>query len=477
MTPPAAGGEYWKCELPEGIGSETAFASVRLRQGDRIWTTPPRWIDDLSALRDAGQSAWLVEPFRGLERSATSAEQRQMLDDLQEVARTLFNDSASFPDPGFGPGRREKTDDGAPAAPVNPNDLICHLGEPQDSLQQLGSSSQGSLSLTGILRLLFDAEGDVGGPGAAARDDHIDEGQLPEHDDEPDSVKQPGNGTAEQQVAPIEERYRERLAAEMETFLGEISSSVFAERCTATQMVQAVAFPLAVALRGQRRGWVSPALAEKWGLEVFSILFRGRRSGAGGLLRTVEDRYAQNGQTATFREVVGGGTLWIVLVATLGNAQWQGVGTDIDKAIALREVFTAQPLLASARPDSVAGLLGKIRIDDARSFLAVVAPTATRLLNQIEDVLRPSWEAEIRAQTGRSMAHRTGDLLWREGVGWAICLADASAGSDLPIWVRLRGVEKNIARGYYVNVTELAARGPDLKAMVRDLRACVGRRE
>lgn len=149
---------------------------------------------------------------------------------------------------------------------------------------------------------------------------------------------------------PVEERFRERLAAQIATFLGELSSTTFAERCTATQMVQAVSFPLAVALRGQGRGWVTADLAEKWALEVFSILFRGKTSGSGGLLRAVEHRYVQNDQKAIFDDVVGDGTLWMVLVATLGNANWQGVGTDIDKAVALREVFTAPQLLATLHP-------------------------------------------------------------------------------------------------------------------------------
>ena len=36
-----------------------------------------------------------------------------------------------------------------------------------------------------------------------------------------------------------------------------VSPATFADHCTATQMVQAVSFPLAVTLREQRRGWVS----------------------------------------------------------------------------------------------------------------------------------------------------------------------------------------------------------------------------
>lgn len=461
---------YWKCEIPEGIGTTTAFAFARLRRGEEILETLPRWIDDLAALRHASQSARLLEPFKGLERSATSAEQRQMLDELQEVAQALFNDAASFRDPGFGGRQDSKAKDERPVAPVNPSDLICHLEESPESLKQLGAARPGTLSLTGILRMLFDAEGDDGSTSVAAHDEQLDEGQIPDASQKPNPKKKSESEDPSKESAPIETRYRERLEAQLELFLSELSSSEFANRCTATQMVQAVSFPLAVALRGQKRGWVTAGLAEKWGLAVFSILFRGKGPKSGGLLHTVEERYAQNDQLSTFRDVVGDGTLWMVLVATLGNSQWHGVGAFIDKAIALREVFTSSQLLASAQPERIAGLLGKIRIEDARTFLAKVAPAVTDLLGKIDDLLRPIWEQDMRAQMNRLITHKAGDLLWRENIGWAVCLAEARTKRDQHIKVRLRGTEKQVVGGFYVNVTDLADRNPVLANLINDVR-------
>ena len=475
MERPQGAPGAWGCELPEVLAAATVFACVVVSRGDEQWKTQPRWVNDVAALEHASHSARLLEPFKSLERSTTSAEQRQMLDDLQEVAHALFNDTTSFRDPGFGSGRTEKAKEEAPAAPVNPADLIVHLEAPHDGLPNFGSAGPGSLSLTGILRLLFDAEAeDVAGL-AAAKDEDIDEGQLPD-DDKGASKKNPAMALDNPKPAPIEEiqdRFRERLAAQITTFLTEMSSSAFADRCSATQMVQAVSFPLAVALRGQRRGWVSPEIAEKWALEVFSILFRGKGAGSGGLLRAVEQRYAKYGQQTTFDEVVGDGTLWMVLVATLGNATWQGVGTDIDKALALREVFTAPQLLASAVPARIAGLLGKIRIDDARSYLADVSPNVTQLFKEIEGELGQVWERELRQQGERGITHKVGDLLWREKSGWAICLMNAPAQTGQPIKVRLRGLEKNVMNGYYVNVSDLANRDSHLGSLIERLRLAV----
>ena len=117
----------WTCEIAEGLDAATMFASIIVTRGSDSWATGPHWIDDLLALEHASQSARLLEPFKALSRATTSAEQRQMLNELQDVAQTLFNDPASFRDPGFGGGGRKRKSD-APVQPVNLNDLVVHLG-------------------------------------------------------------------------------------------------------------------------------------------------------------------------------------------------------------------------------------------------------------------------------------------------------------------------------------------------------------
>jgi hypothetical protein len=473
MQPLQSGAGAWACDLPEALASATVFASVEIFRGTEQWTTMPRWVNDVAALEHASHAARLLEPFKGLERSATSTEQRQMLDELQEVAHALFNDAAAFRDPGFGPARTKESKDDVPAEPVNPAVLIVQLEEHHKGLPNFGSAGPGaSLSLTGILRLLFDGEEKDSAGSVATKDEDIDEGQLP--DDGKDAPKKISEKTAiNPNPVPIEDRFRDRLAAQISTFLAEMSSPAFAERCSATQMVQAVSFPLAVVLRGQRRGWVKPEGAEQWALEVFSILFRGKASGSGGLLHTVEQRYVDNDQHSTFADVVGYGALWVVLVATLGSSNWQGVGTDIDKAVALREVFTAPQLLVSAMPERVAALIARIRIDDARSYLAEVAPTVTRLLEEIDSELRQVWEVELRQQGERGITHKVGDLLWREKVGWAICLEDVSSKAGQSVKVRLRGKEKNVMNGFYANVSDLVGRNTLLGGKILQLRQVV----
>lgn len=469
MTRTVDSSHLWQCQIPEGIGSATTFAAVRVHSGDACWVTAARWVNDLSTLEHATQSARLLEPLKALERSSNSAEQRHILDEINEVAQALFNDRASFRDPKLGSDfRKDSNSDQEAAKPVNPQDLICHLEESANSPPFMSSHGGVNLSLTGILRLLFEAETNESSRSEAAIDEYIDEGALPEDVGMRSSDKKSNQEDTEQPDSLIEARFRERLANQIEVFLNELSSPKFAQHCTATQMVQAISFPLAVSLRGKRHGWVSHENAEKWALEIFGIFFRG--SSAGGLLQTVEKRYYDSGNQSTFDEVVGDGALWLILMATLGNAHWRGIGTDIDKALALREVFSAPQLLRTTFSDRIATLLKRISIENAREYTTEIAPVVTRLLDSIEAFIRPIWKLELQTQIGNSIAYKPGDLLWRENVGWAICLADTKCIEGQAIQVRLRGLEKAVMVGYYVNVTELTTRYPELELLISKLR-------
>jgi hypothetical protein len=121
----------------------------------------------------------------------------------------------------------------------------------------------------------------------------------------------------------------------------------------------------------------------------------------------------------------------------------------------------------------VTGLLGKIRIDDAKAYVADVAPTVHRLLGELDRALREVWESEMREQGVRAITHKQGDLLWRDKVGWAVCLEQTRNQSGQFIKVRLKGVEKNVMAGYYVNVSEACSRDPALDKLVADLRRSV----
>lgn len=459
------GASGWLCEIEGGLEfAASEFAKVQLERGKLHWVTLPRWIDHLAELHHSTQAARFLEPIRGLENTASSAEHRHILDDLQTVAQALFTDFASFRDIGFGRAQGADEEKEAPPSPVDPSAIIRSLEDAQE-LRTTGGSSMTGVSITGILRLLFDAERSSGD--TAENDEDLDEGQLPDADADDSST----DGSADdepQKPELVNAKLQARLAAQMERFLANLSSPEFAQKCSATQMIQAVCFPLAVSLRGRLHGWVSDESAETWARKVVAVLLRGKTISSPGLLSAVEQRYRERGMAAIFREIVGDGTLWMVLIATLANSEWREAGNVIEKAIALREVYKAPSLICSAQASRLAGLLVQLRIDGAHRHLSVVAPKVSNILDRIEKELEPVWQREAARQVERGIDHQIGDLLWRANVGWAVCLAEASGRNSIS--VRRAGDEVKIGAGFFVNVSKLAVREKRLSELFVKLR-------
>ncbi len=458
------GASGWLCEIAGGLEfAVSEFAKVQLDNGKQHWVTAPRWIDHLAELQHSTQATRFLEPIRGLDNTASSAEQRRILDDLQTVAQALFTDFASFRDIGFGKAQGATEQKEAPAPPVDPSAIIRSLEDAQERRATTSSSMTG-VSISGILRLLFEAERSAGD--TVENDEDLDEGQIRDADSG-DSSTDDSPGDEPQKPELVNTKLQAKLAAQMDLFLANLSSPEFAQKCSATQMIQAVCFPLAVSLRGRRHGWVSNHSAEMWALKVVAVLLRGKTISAPGLLRAVEQRYADRGIATIFREIVGDGTLWMVLISTLGSSEWQEAGGVIEKAIALREVFKNPSLISSAQAPRLAGLLGQLRIDGANKYLSVVAPKASSLLDRIEKDLETAWQREATRQVERGITHHEGDLLWRANVGWAVCIAEASGRSSVS--VRRAGEQVKIGAGFFVNVSELAARNGRLSELFAEL--------
>ena len=455
----------WFCDIAGDLPFASAeFAAVYLDRGEGHWTTSPRWIDHLAELHHSTQAARFLEPIRGLENSASSSEQRRILDDLQTVAQALFTDFASFRDIGFGKAQEapDAKEDAAP--PVDPAALIRSLEETQE-LGPVGSGPAGSVSITGILRLLFETE--QGAADTAADDEKLDEGETPEEEPKKCPEKEPPKDEAPKPES-VNAKLQAKLAVQMEAFLANLSKPEFAENCSATQMIQAVCFPLAVALRGRRHGWVSNDSAEIWAPKVVAVLFGGKTANSPGLLHSVERRYSERGLSNIFREIVGDGTLWMVLIATLGSSEWREAGSFIEKAIALRQVFKGSALISSAQAPRLVSLLGRLRIDDARNYVSFVAPEVSDLLDRIENELGSVWQREAGLQVERWITHQIGDSMWRANVGWAVCIAEATGRDSILV---MRGSEKvKIGASFFVNVSELATRHPRLSKLFADLR-------
>lgn len=75
----------------------------------------------------------------------------------------------------------------------------------------------------------------------------------------------------------------------------------------------------------------------------------------------------------------------------------------------------------------------------------------------------------MRDQRQRVITHKPGDLFWRDGVGWAVCLAQTPERANQQLMARLKGVEMVVMASLYVNCQRSAA---EIRCWRDSLRNC-----
>src|SRR5690606_846956 len=111
----------------------------------------------------------------------------------------------------------------------------------------------------------------------------------------------------------------------------------------------------------------------------------GAADARGGLLDAVRARHAKEGRLDTFEYVVGDGTLWAALAGAL--LQVSGHQPELERALALREVFDEPLLVQRAQPQRLAQLVG---VADGAEHLRLLerAQAAAHAVRALEAALR-----------------------------------------------------------------------------------------
>ena len=455
----------WFCDIVGNLAFASAeFAAVCLDRGEEHWTTSRARIDHFAELHHSMQAARFLDPIRGLENSASSSQQRRILDDLQTVAQALFTDFASFRDIGFGKAQ-EAPDAKEDACPSRRSRRAHPEPGGNAGTWSRGKRPGGSYRITGILRLLFETE--QAAADTAADDEKLDEGEIPEEEPKKGPEKEPPKDEVPKPES-VNAKLQAKLAVQMEAFLANLSKPEFAENCSATQMIQAVCFPLAVALRRAAPWLGKQRFGGDLGAQGGCCSLPWQDSKLTRLASFCRRRYSERGLSNIFREIVGDGTLWMVLIATLGSSEWREAGSFIERAIALRQVFKGSALISSAQAPRLVSLSAA----SGSMMHATMYLLSRRKYRTCSIALRTSWDlfgSARRACRLRDGLHiRSGDSMWRANVGWAVCIAEATGRDSILV---MRGSEKvKIGASFFVNVSELATRHPRLSKLFADLR-------
>ncbi len=471
MRPVGRGGIAWAAELlrplEEGV---TAFVLVETRFGGGFLSRHRSWVNHLSELRNAAQGHRIADRLSALTTGQAPGEQRRLVEDLHRISLALANEPETFPDT---PGRAQDrdppqpVDEAEPWEAINPEEFVVSINDLRRTAgAEGGLRSTPVLSLAGVLRAFF---------GAAGPQDADDEAEYMEDPKSADDDQSEGDnaGAVVTSRAPVarlrapEPQNSARLANSMEQLLTGMGGERFASTCTVTQLVQAVAFPLAVATLGRRDGWVDDAAAQNWVRRVSDLLFT-RRHGGAALLGAVRERYRAEGREQDFLKVAGDGTLWIALLASLSGAAWEGNNVEFERAFTLRAVFKARDLIASGDAGRMAALLDRLGERQARAVLEEV-PEATRLLDALEEHLCGRWDQLTEAQRNARPFQHVGDLLWHPKAGWAELLEEKEWGVKCRVYLRSKAAQIIAGGGFYLNVTRAAEDDALLRARIEEL--------
>lgn len=426
------------------------FAVIKI--GRKKYYTAERWADCVLELESSRAAARTVDPLFGLEEERDSSGQRKLVNAIRLVVQTLFSDSGQFPDPTALVrlrGKSQTADARGPLKAMDPLEVLfdfSDLERGQETYAPMKPGKDGGFSLSGILGLLFSS-------GINPHKEQIPPLTSDQNDPPALNARQPSRRNRNKP----DEVYVQRLADQVSGALDKLASTEFAKSCTAVQFVQATAFPLAVAELGRQQGWVSTMHAGKWAIRLFSILF-GTTSKKNGLLLKVKERYEIADKADVFKTAVGDGSLWAVLVASLANARWEGAGAEFEKALATRELFREPTLFETANAAQLLRFAKALRSQEASAMLNIHAPAIVAGLENLEKELEPYWNSHLAAGTDSHIPFQSGDLLWRRGFSWAFVIGPSP--TDDKVYVRLRGNETQVMKGFYLNVSELARKEP-----------------
>jgi hypothetical protein len=360
------------------LGLMTPFAYAQGVSGGVRFATEPRWIDN-DALVERTSRARLLDPsLQDLSRRGLfSSSHHRILEAVQAVSAQLLtprhDEHAGLQ------ARSARADSGAnpemvhmpmaidPSAMIRSlNDLKQHHHTPMGArLSDYGGS------LGGVIGVLFAQEEDPDTIDLTRETWSASEPEKKPDEPEPPSEAPPPAPPEPQTLseAAVSLETRSAFHTEIDMFLRELAKPAFADTCDATRMVQALAFPLLLCVRGGEAGWLLKSELATVAALVAEIIFDRfyGRDKPRGLFAVVHTRYLRQGKLDEFRRALGDGTLWAALLAALSidpNAPPRVVARQ---AAALSSVFRCGELLAAIPDPAQLSALVRKRMRNVRS--------------------------------------------------------------------------------------------------------------
>jgi len=418
------------------------------------------WLEDVESLEALRAKTIDISAITGLAGSSRAGDPGQTLRDIAKLSHCLLGHWTAEEERLVTPETPEKTVPKTPALPVTPEQIFRSLDDIRENRHPLASvMGAGGYSLAGIMRLVFGEADTRADPTAddVVGDELRDKGGGAPEEPPDDEERENKRGEAKEALPEVSDSDRSRLIRQVERFVDSLAEPGFAGRCTARQLQQAVAFPLACSLLAVRGDWVqTQADRDGWRAivrrvcELLLVATPGLKRDAkavGTLVQRVADRFSHNGRTDEFEGIIGDGTLWVLLLAV---ATGMRVGLDaFERDLLLVDVLDYAPLRSQRSAVQLAELCSIVQVDDRTGKWIESAKQAADRVRVLHSRLAPLQAGLPAIQKGRP---QVGDWLWNESAGFAR-LEGLSDGVLASVHIRRRAETRpNVRLTFYVNL-------------------------
>jgi len=469
----------WYCTHTLEHSSTTNFADIAFLENGQAIRRVIRWFDESTPLMKFAEGRVVIERLPQIGSGMKLGRLSNLMRELQELQNTLIQSThlytyQSYRQAGSESKEGEKTED---STPLEPEQLI---GSLNDSLPQSASYSTSrsglnyQFSVTGVLDLLFQPfreEEEEPEP-----EETLDQGEEGYHPDESFQSDLKARKILEPEERAIEERFHERLKTQLQKFFLDIESTRFVTDCSASQMVEAIAYPLGVAAnllsRDKRTGQkLYTATAREWILKTVQCLLL-PRNGRAALIDIVKERSGDS----EFAAVAGDGGLWVAILASL---------TQIDQQIHLQDVVRlghvwrklhdSRELYANIDNYKFKLLMNQVAFEDALQRCGQMDFTRLlQIMRDVEDLLvKTDYPSAFDAPEYKA---ENSDIVFNQKFKWGIVHSVVEGRKPIIIDFLSTGARKKMSTSVpcFHNLRILSKKNPVLKRRLLEMAKVIG---
>lgn len=417
------------------------------------------WINDVVSIKSASKSRQLPGAIHSLLSSSNDSEYNKALREIAYVSNVILDEPDSFDDPIAYTKSEMQIDDAdekTTAMPLTSESLfqsMADINESSASNVMHGGQINISLSFAGIMNFFFSFQDETRNTSSVIEDEkEIDDSQ---EDRTEDTIKE--RTESHRQKQNIDGKIQLKLEKQMNDYFSRLRSESFRTSCTVSQLKQASAFPLVIAVFGKQKGWVDKKNLEKWITIIIDILFKMEINSFDGLIGFVKNRYSEKLQLEVFNKVLGDGTLWVALLTGVDAIDWEEENGAFSKAFAISTILENQSLISSTNSGQMRTLIDKHKFQKTSDWIKDKPLKIINNLKAISKYLERHFDTFINNQIGKE--HKKGDLIYGK-IGWGVVQDDNVSildnSSNIKVYMHSRGKEIKVrASGYFVNI-ELA---------------------